>query len=139
MIVRNYEFNHLTGLSLYDGILELLEYNVHNGIKNYVATNKPERYSKSILQFLKIDVYFDQIIGFGTDGITNKTEMIKKCLTDTKINPNNVLMIGDSPSDFFASKNNGINFVGVKYGFGQLKNGIIVNTPADIINYVKKY
>ena len=87
------------------GILNYLKSN-HKKKQFFIVTATPQQEIEDILYQLKIAKYFRQAIG----SPTGKIEAVKILLNRYNINPNQAVMVGDSISDYEASKQNLINF-----------------------------
>lgn len=118
---KNYD---LYNAKLYDGIKELLELLKFNNINMAVATYKREDLALSLVEHFELKKYFDIIKGADSFNKMTKTDVIASCLIYENIKRNQILMIGDSESDYISSQNLSINFLGVTYGFGFKKNDI---------------
>lgn len=129
--------------SLYPGIEELLKGLKENGYRIYVATSKPEPMAKRVLSYFKVDHYFDAIIGSGpNESRSNKDEVIKFVLDTYKLDRNKTLMIGDRFYDVEGAHKNGVDAMGILYGYGderELKTAgadIILETALDVRDYL---
>ncbi len=107
--------------TLYTGIRELLEEASSKGYQVMLATSKPVVFAERILQYFNLDGYFSFIGGSLMDGSRDaKEEVIRHVLTENDIRDNSrVLMIGDRKYDIIGAKSNGIDSLGVLYGYGQ--------------------
>lgn len=119
-----YSKNHWKA-ELYSGIKEILE-NLKS--KNYpigIFTGKGRDASIITLTKLGVDHYFDLIItGDDVENHKPSSEGIIKFLSHFKLEPERVLMIGDSVSDVIASKEAGIKIASVlwdSYGKEEVK------------------
>ncbi|OCB00156.1 HAD family hydrolase [Clostridium beijerinckii] len=127
---------------LYDGIPELLEVLKKNNKKIVLATSKPEVYARQILQYFKIDKYFDFAAGADFEETrVNKGDVIKYALQEANITDvSNVIMVGDREHDIIGAKENNIKSVGVLYGFGdvieltQARAEYIVKDTEELLN-----
>ncbi|MHC5268267.1 HAD family hydrolase [Enterococcus sp. LJL98] len=110
------------------GILQL---NAYPGIKTvlqelakksqlYLATSKPEPFAEHILEHLEYTQYFTGIYGANLSGTrSKKADVIKRVFEQSKIaDYDQVVMIGDRKHDIIGAKENGIDSIGVLYGFG---------------------
>ena len=87
------------------------------GARVLVATGKPERAGRRILEYFRLMSFIDGISGVGpVDAGVDKPALIRRVLGDT--DPSNAVMIGDYPSDMSAAKELGMTGIGVTYGFG---------------------
>lgn len=119
-----YSKNHWKA-ELYSGIKEILE---HLKSKNYpigIFTGKGRDASLITLKKLGVDHYFDLIVtGDDVENHKPSPEGILKFINHFKLNPDRVLMIGDSVSDVIASKGAGIKIASVlwdSYGKEEVK------------------
>lgn len=118
---------------VYDGIYELLEELKAENKILIVATSKPKIFADRIIKHFNLDKYFDDICGSNLDGtLNNKSEVIAFAIKNNKIkNLNQVIMSGDRKHDIIGAKQNGIESVGVLYGYGNLEE--LTNEHADYI------
>ena len=110
---------------IYPGIPELLEDLTKAGKTLAVATTKPEVYAWQILEYFDIDKFFKRelVTGSYLDGRrTNKAELIAAVLEQLDDEPQKMVMIGDRKFDIIGAKSNGIDSIGVTYGYGNAKN-----------------
>ena len=109
---------------LYDGIEEMLD-SLSKEYKLYVATSKPEREAKRVIEHFGLDKYFT-FVG-GSDGDFNtkratKTAVIEYVLETNKImDKTYAIMVGDKSHDIVGASNAGLTSVGVLYGYGELE------------------
>ena len=122
--VRYYrEYYSETGLfenELYEGVEDLLKKLKEMGKTIGLATSKPEHFAVRILEYFHIDSYFDFIGGSAADGTRlRKEEVVAYVLEQLKVRDlEKVLMIGDREFDVFGAQKNGIDSLGVLYGYG---------------------
>ena len=101
---------------LYDGIEEMLN-NLSKEYKLYVATSKPEREAKRVIEHFGLDKYFT-FVG-GSDGDFNtkrdtKTAVIEYVLETNKIMDRGfAIMVGDKSHDIVGAGNAGLKSIGV--------------------------
>lgn len=109
---------------LYDGIEEMLN-SLSKEYKLYVATSKPEREAKRVIEHFGLDKYFT-FVG-GSDGDFNtkrdtKTAVIEYVLETNKIMDRGfAIMVGDKSHDIVGACNAGLKSIGVLYGYGGLE------------------
>ena len=120
------EYYETTGLyenAVYDGIPEFLRALKEKGKTVILATSKPEKFARLILEHFNLIQYFDYAAGATIDETRNKKDAViayalKECnITDKSL----AVMVGDRHHDIFGAKQNGISCVGVLYGFGSLE------------------
>ena len=129
---------------VYDGIRELLAKLKACGKKILLATSKPEFYAKQILEHFGLTEYFDFICGASMDESRNKkADVIKYALETANIkNTASAVMIGDREQDITGAKLNGLDSIGVLYGYGDRPEleaagaTYIADIVEDILNFV---
>lgn len=117
---------------LYDGMADFLIKAKESGKKIILATSKPETFSKKILEYFKVNEYFDFVAGSTLDGSRSKKEdVIKYAMEKMKIPAEEAIMIGDRCYDIEGAKKNNLDSIGVLYGFGNKEE--LNNSGADYI------
>lgn len=107
--------------SPYDGVQELLKCLYKAGKKLILATSKPEKFAREILERYDFAKYFSFIGGACMDERTrmHKDEVIAYCLAECGITDiSECIMVGDRSHDVIGAKVLGIPTVGVLYGYG---------------------
>ncbi len=100
---------------LYPGVLEVLAR--FRNIPLHVATNKPQVFTETILAGLHLDGAFRKVIG--GDAISARKpdgSHLAACLKGLSVEPQGVVMVGDSPNDINAAKDFGAVSVGCTFG-----------------------
>lgn len=103
---------------VYDGIPEMLAALKDAGFVLAVATSKPEVFAKDILEHFNLDQYFDFIGGALLHGRTDKAEVVSYVLENLDADKETTVMIGDREHDILGAAKNGLNSIGVLYGYG---------------------
>jgi len=109
--------------TLYSG-MDILLKNLHDAGKQLIiATSKPTIYAKQILEYFKIDLYFDFVSGSELDGRrSKKSEVIQYALDNMNISSTEkAIMIGDREHDIIGANEIGMDNIGVLYGYGNLQ------------------
>ena len=130
--------------NVYDGIPELLNRLQKDGKILILATSKPEVFAKRILDHFDLAKYFDFVVGASMDESRNKkADVIRYALDVAKIeNKGQVLMIGDRDQDMMGAQVNGLDSLGVLYGYGDFEElsasgaKYIAETVEEILEYV---
>ncbi len=126
---------------VYGGIETLLKALKKEGKILAVATSKPEYFARKILERFGLAKYFDCIAGATMDGSrSSKNDVLSYAMSQCKIEEKAwAVMIGDREQDIFGARKNGLESIGVLFGFGsraELEEAgadYIVNTPEEII------
>lgn len=104
---------------VYDGIKELLRRVKESGRKIVLATSKPEEFALRILEHFELTEFFDVVAGASMDEKRNKKgDVIKYALEKGCLTPEDAVMIGDREHDVLGAQENGIDTIGVLYGYG---------------------
>ena len=106
--------------TVYPGIPQLLSDLRAAGKKLAVATSKPEAFSRRILERFELAPYFHHICGASFDeSRAQKAQVIAYALEQCGVEDRSaVVMIGDRKHDILGAKQNGLDSVGVLYGYG---------------------
>lgn len=108
---------------LYPDIIETLDELKKCGKELLVVTSKPENIANKVIDMLGIRHYFIDVIGPSEDEKTlEKAELIKRAFEKNNIKDHRLaVMIGDRKFDIEAANKNGIDSIGVLYGYGSLE------------------
>ena len=125
---------------LYDGILQLLENLKKQGKVLAIATSKPTVFAEKISEKFGIAPYITLLEGSELDGRnTDKALVIKNAMQKLGAHKENTIMVGDREHDVIGARKNGIDCLGVSYGYaadGELeKSGAlkIADTPYELL------
>ncbi len=129
---------------VYDGIPDLLIRLKEKGKSIILATSKPEPFAADILRHFGLYGYFDFVAGATFDERRNKkADIIRYVLESFDITEKaSAIMIGDRYYDITGAKENGLDSLGVLFGYGsyeELKKAganFIAHSPADILKYL---
>lgn len=107
---------------LIDGAYELLAELKEQGKKICLATSKPLIFAEKILQYFKLESFFDYIGAATMNGkISAKGEVIRLVLESTSAEPRRCLMVGDRFHDIVGAHGAGMKCAAVLTGFGSRK------------------
>ncbi len=134
--------------TVYPGIAEMLDELAAAGHTLSIATAKPEPTAKRIIEHFGFTDHFavqaGATIEVGT-GRRTKAEVIDYALISLRLGPSdlpNVVMIGDRDHDVEGAHSNGIDCIGVTWGFGssfELRTAgaeVLVDTPGEVAGAV---
>lgn len=141
------EYYSKTGIfenKVYDGIKETLHTLKDSGRILIVATSKPEKFAKQILEHFHLAECFSFTAGANMDGTrTKKDEVISYALNSCRITEySDVVMVGDREHDIQGAAKCHIDSIGVLYGYGtqqELKDAganHLAEYPKDICKYI---
>jgi len=101
---------------VYTGIAPLLRSLKKNGCKIAITTAKPQAFAEKIAEKFGFAPYLDALIGPGMDNThASKAWIVKKAIEQLGGVP---VMIGDRCYDVEGGRENGIDTIGVCYGYG---------------------
>lgn len=130
--------------AVYDGIENLLKSLKEKRKKIILATSKPELFAKEILRHFNLEKYFFFAAGSTmSETRTNKAEVIEYALSECGIaDKSKVVMVGDREHDVIGANKNGIDSIGVLFGYGSRDEleaagaTYIAETVEDIIHFI---
>lgn len=103
---------------LYPGVEELLIHLQQSGVPMAVVTNKPMAFTTPLLKAMKIEQYFDQVLGGDSLPVKKPDPLpLLSVLEATGCAPEQALMLGDSRNDVDAARAAGCPVVCVSYGY----------------------
>ncbi len=104
---------------VYEGVRELLEKIKDSKRKIVLATSKPEEFAVRILEHFDWIKYFDVVAGASMDEKRNKKgDVIAYAMEKGNFTREGTVMVGDREHDVFGAKENGLDSIGVLYGYG---------------------
>lgn len=105
--------------SVYAGIEPVLAALEQEGARMFVATSKPHVFARRIIDHFGLGRYFGHVFGSELDGTrVHKSDLLAYALERTGTDPARSLMIGDRSHDVLGAKANGMDAIGVTYGYG---------------------
>ncbi len=113
---RHHYMQHANDLSLFDGVLELLDDLRARGRRLAVATGKSRRGLDEALAQAQLRGVFDS--SRTADETAGKPDplMLHELMEELDVPPQRTLMIGDTTHDLLMARNAGVASVGVSYG-----------------------
>ena len=108
---------------IYEGVPELLKTLHESGVIVALATSKPERFAKMMIEKAGLTKYFDFIGGALSDKSRDKKkDVILYVLDELKIkDKSQVIMIGDRCYDIEGARECGLDTIAVLWGYGNLE------------------
>ena len=104
---------------VYDGIGDVLTSLCASGHRLFVATSKPHVFAERIIDHFGLRDHFERVFGSELDGTrVDKSHLLEYALKQASVDPSKTLMIGDRSHDMVGAKNNGMQGIGVLYGYG---------------------
>lgn len=108
---------------VYAGVPKMLAALKEQGYGIYMATSKPETAARKIAEYFDLAGYFDYIGGASDDDSrVKKGDVIRYVLETAGITDKDAaVMVGDREHDVLGAKQNGLETIGVLYGYGSQK------------------
>tara|TARA_B110000914_G_C15499358_1_gene464977 strand:+ start:1601 stop:2251 length:651 start_codon:yes stop_codon:yes gene_type:complete len=110
--------------AVYPGVVEMLDKLKSQGKTLAIATAKPTKYAKQILDIFKMTHYFDSIQGSLTKGeLFPKDRIIGTVIKELDLfDTEDCVMIGDTIYDIKGAQAHNMRTIGVTYGYGKEKD-----------------
>jgi phosphoglycolate phosphatase len=137
LFFKYYETANGQHAKVYPGVMECLNRLQQMDCPMAIVTNKPEQFVAPLLEQLKLDGYFQLIIG--GDTLASKKpdpEPLLYAMRALNGRPATTVMVGDSAADVQAAKAAGISCVAVTYGynFGNPVRALGANVVVDSLS-----
>jgi HAD hydrolase, family IA, variant 1 len=122
-----HEYYRSTGIfecELYEGIEEMLKV-LSVEYRLYIATSKPEKEARRVIEHFGLDKYFT-FVG-GSDGDFNTKRSTKAAVIEYVLKSNNIedktaaIMVGDKIHDIVGANTVGLKSIGILYGYGSME------------------
>jgi len=126
-----YKDHMLDATVLYPGVREALDEMHAAGKPLAILTNKPVRFSVTLIERLNLDKHFFRIYGGNSFEEKKPHPMgLQALMQEHGTAPERTVMIGDSSIDILTARNAGTLACGVKWGF---KPETLVDAPPDLL------
>ncbi len=127
----------------YDGIIEMLKEFNKRKISISILSNKPDEFTKLVVNHFFADIKFDFILGSRTD-VPRKPnpQAVYEIIDELNIPKEKFYFVGDTATDMQTSVNAEIQGIGVSWGFrevAELKSSgakFIINEPNEIFGVI---
>jgi len=103
--------------SLFPGAVDALDALTASGRRLAVATNAGTGYMNHILDYFELRDRFSDARCAGSEGTTDKSELIGLILDELSCAPGRSVMVGDRRSDIDAAERSGTRAIGCTWGF----------------------
>ena len=114
--------NEIKNIYLFDGIKELLNNLKQIGYKICIASLQVLDVISAQLKYLGIEQSIDSIFCDSPEkAYKSKTQIVREILDKKLFSKKEILVVGDTVNDVLSGKENGVDTVGVSWGYGQLK------------------
>jgi len=131
---------------VYDGVFDMLKALKNAGKILAVATSKPIKFTRVIVEELGLNPYFDFVGGASSDASKEaKSDVINLALENLGVkDKSKVLMVGDRLYDIVGAKESGVDVAAILWGYGDKAEferydaDYILETPKDVVNFLLK-
>lgn len=117
---------------LFDSVIPTLNTLKQKGVKLIVLSATEENNLKEQLKIYKIDKYFDYILGTKNLEGTSKVMVGYNFIKTNHINPNEVILIGDTTHDYEVARKMGVE--SLLYTLGHQDISVLKSTKAKLID-----
>lgn len=129
---------------VYPGVPELLAAVRASGRRVLLATSKPEAFAVKILEHFGLAQYFDGTCGASMDSSrSSKAAVVAYALAQAGVtDPRRAVMVGDRLHDVEGAVANGLDCIGVLYGYGDAAEltaagaRYLAATPGEVLRYL---
>ena len=129
---HHYSNNCAEYTRIYPGVIEFLDYLADQRVPMAILTNKPTLFTGPILEALKLDHYFGQVVcGDTCERKKPEPDQLNYLLEKFDTEPQQALMVGDSINDVLAARNASVPVIAVSYGYNY--DGPIANSKPDLV------
>ena len=127
-----YEPTGLHECCVFPGVAELLKALRAHGLVTAVATSKPEKLARELLEENNMLGLFDAICGSLPDGNNSeKWQIVSRVMESLGAVPEETVLVGDTKYDVLGAHRCGIKCIGVEYGYAA--SGELAAAGADYI------
>jgi len=124
---------------VYEGIEHVLTALAARGHRMILCTSKPRVYAQRIIDHFGLRSWIGTVYGPELDGrFDNKNDLLRSIIASEHLDANACLMIGDREQDMLAAHANGVEGIGVLWGYGSSAELVgagarrLVAQPADL-------
>lgn len=135
---RHYDGGGYQQTQVYPGIAALLNTLHSGGFALHLATNKRNAPTRLILDHFGWRPLFQSVYALDMyhPRLPDKGALLKRQLEERALRPADALYIGDKTEDGLAAEQNGLEFFGVQWGYGDFDSGCkwsVFDAPASLL------
>jgi phosphoglycolate phosphatase len=140
---RVYGLGPIFDYEVYDGVVTMLQHVRDMDLRVVIATAKAWPYAQRVVASTPFASMIDVVYGSEEDGTrTDKKDLLRYVVDREQIHTDHVIMVGDRSHDINGAVHNGIDGIGVLYGYGspaELQNATaLASTPMDVVDIVRR-
>lgn len=141
LVEKEYAKRQMDRTKPYEGILEMLRAMNEKGISISVLSNKPDEFTKIVVNHYFKDIKFDIVLG-ATAKLPRKPDpaAVYYIVNKIKIPLEDIAFVGDTSTDIQTGKNSGIFSIGVSWGFRKIEElnsagaDLLIHNPDELFN-----
>lgn len=104
-----------------------------DGHRLWVVTSKPHVFARQIVEHFGIAAHFERVYGSELSGENvDKSDLIRHVLGQESLSPESVWMIGDRRHDIEGARQNGVDAIGVLWGYGS-REELLLAGPRQVV------
>lgn len=116
---KYYEEGAMFNNRVFPGVAEALSDFHAMGFRLAVVTGKPVYLARAILEHFELSGYFEDVYGPEDDNSDcRKVHLLRVALASMNVHPSRCLYVGDHEGDVLGARENGIEMLAVRYGYG---------------------
>ncbi len=130
---------------LYEGVLDCMQWLQSKHVFLTLCTNKPERFTKSLLRAMSLQDYFSALICGDTLSVKKPDPLPLLWLCDrVGVPPDESLMVGDSVNDVEAATRAKMQVVCMNYGYNhgqpiaQQFDGVVFDSMGELTDWLQR-
>ena len=125
---------------VFPGVYDMLTTLLNKDISLYIATNKRDKPTRLIIDYLSWENFFIKIYSVDMNNklFSSKSKMISAIIKNEKLDKTRTLYVGDRVEDAVAAFDNKLEYIMVDWGFSDLSNfnGEIATSSQDLYNKI---
>lgn len=119
----------------YPGALDCVRALHEAGKKTAVATSKPTRFARVLLEKFDFLPYFDVVCGADSDAHAGKAEIVRRALGALGAQPEDSVMVGDRKYDVYGAAACGVPCIGFDGGYEEAGEFAAAGAAAEVADY----
>lgn len=135
-----YDSKGYKGTIVFPGAYDMLTTLLNKGINLYIATNKRDKPTRIIIDYLSWENIFIKVysIDMNKKLFSSKSKMISAIIKNEKLDKTRTVYVGDRVEDAVAAFDNKLEYIMVDWGFSDLSNfnGEIATSSQDLYNKI---
>jgi phosphoglycolate phosphatase len=126
-----------------EGIPELLQELKGRGLSSVIVSSNEEENIRAFLEGKPAEAWVDDVIC--SSRIFGKAQLLRKLMKRQRLEPHQLVYVGDEHRDIIASKQAGVKVIAVRWGFDaesrlrEAEPDAIVTHPAEVADYLRRW